>query len=135
MRVRPRRPAVSGFASLVLQGAAIVALGVDWLPAVVGGAVVIGLTAGWASVILSACFQRVIREDQLGRVSSMTMLSDYTLLPLATPFFGWLAATTSVTTTAALFGAGMALAGLWGASRPAIRAVLRPSVRSGTMEA
>ena len=69
-----------------------------------------------------------------GRVSSMTMLSDYTLLPLATPFFGWLAATTSVTTTAALFGAGMALAGLWGASRPAIRAVLRPSVRSGTME-
>jgi MFS family permease len=135
MRVRPRRPAVSGFASLVLQGAAIVALGVDWLPSVIGGAVVIGVTAGWASVILSACFQRVIREDQLGRVSSMTMLSDYTLLPLATPFFGWLAATTSVTTTAAVFGAGMALAGLWGASRPAIRAVLQPSVRSGTMEA
>ena len=135
MRVRPRRPAVSGFASLVLQGAAIVALGVDWLPATVGGATVIGLTAGWASVILSACFQRVIREDQIGRVSSMTMLSDYTLLPLATPFFGWLAATTSIATTAAVFGSGMVVAGLWGATRPVIRAVTQPSVRSGSMEA
>jgi MFS family permease len=123
MRVKPRRPAVSGFVSLVLQGAAIVALGLDWLPATIGGAVVIGLTAGWASVILSACFQRVIREDQIGRVSSMTMLSDYTLLPVATPFFGWLAATTSIPVTAAVFGVGMAVAGLWGASRPAIRAV------------
>ena len=135
MHVRPRRPAVSGFVSLVLQGGAIVALGVAWLPATLGGAVVIGLTSGWASVILSACFQRVVREDQLGRVSSMTMLSDYTLLPLATPFFGWLAATTSVTTTAAVFGACMAVAGLWSASRPVIRAVAQPSVRSGTMGA
>ncbi len=90
----------------------------------IGGAVVIGLTAGYASVSLSACFQKVIRGDQLGRVSSMTMLSDYTLLPLATPFFGWLAATTSIEFAAAAFGAGMVLAGLWGATRPAIRSVV-----------
>ena len=123
MRYRPRRPAVSGFVSLVGQGAAIVALGVAWLPAVIGGALVIGVTAGYASVILTACFQKVVRGDQLGRVSSMTMLADYTLLPLATPFFGWLAAVTSVGVTALFFGLGMVAAGCWGATRPVIRAV------------
>jgi hypothetical protein len=42
---------------------------------------------------------------------------------VATPLFGWLAATTSVTTTAAVFGACMVVAGAWGAARPVIRAV------------
>ena len=123
MRVRPRRPAVAGFLSLVLQGLAIAAIGIAWQPATLGGALTIGLTAGFASVVLSACFQRVVRGDQLGRVSSMTMLSDYTLLPLATPFFGWLAATTSVTTTALAFGVGMVALSAWGASRPTMRTV------------
>lgn len=123
MRVRPARPAVTGFLSLVLQGVAIVALGLPWLPATIAGAAVIGLTAGYASVILSACFQKVVRGDQLGRVSSMTMLADYTLLPMATPFFGWFAAVTSIPTAAAVFGVCMVAAGAWGASRPVIKAV------------
>jgi MFS family permease len=123
MHLRPRRPAVAGFLSLVLQGLAIVAIGIAWQPATLAGSLVIGLTAGFASVVLSACFQRVVRGDQLGRVSSMTMLSDYTLLPFATPFFGWLAATTSVTTAALAFGAGMVALSAWGASRPVMRTV------------
>ncbi len=123
MRTRPGRPAMWGFLALVAQGVGIAALGVAWLPGTIGGALLIGLTAGYASVTLNACFQRVIRGDQLGRVLSLTMLSDYTLLPVATPFFGWLAATTSVTTTAVLFGLGMVALSAWGASRPVIRAL------------
>jgi MFS family permease len=123
MRVRVRRSAVSGFLALVGQGAGIAGIGIGWLPAVLTGAALIGLTAGYASVQLSATFQRVIREDQLGRVQSLTMLSDFTLLPLATPVFGWLAASTSVATTALVFGLGMVGLSAWGASRPAIRAL------------
>jgi MFS family permease len=123
MRVRPRRAAVSGFLALVAQGVGIAAIGVGWLPGMLAGASLIGLTAGYASVQLSATFQRVVREDQLGRVQSLTMLSDFTLLPLATPVFGWLAASTSVATTAAVFGLGMMALSAWGASRPAIRAL------------
>ncbi len=100
MRLRPRRPAVSGFLALVVQGIGIAAIGIGWMPAMLAGAAVIGTTAGYASVLLSATFQQVIREDQLGRVQSLTMLSDYTLLPLATPLFGWLAAGTSIGATA-----------------------------------
>jgi hypothetical protein len=114
---------VSGFLALVGQGAGIAGIGIGWLPAVLTGAALIGLTAGYASVQLSATFQRVIREDQLGRVQSLTMLSDFTLLPLATPVFGWLAASTSVATTALVFGLGMVGLSAWGASRPAIRAL------------
>lgn len=114
---------MSGFLSLIAQGAAIAALGLPWLPATIGGALIIGVTAGWASVLISASFQRVVRGDQMGRVSSLTMLSDYSLMPLAMPLFGWLAATTSVITTSASFGAGMVLMGAWGASRPVIRSL------------
>jgi MFS family permease len=123
MRVRPRRSAVSGFLALVVQGAGIAGIGIGWLPGMLAGAALIGLTAGYASVQLSATFQRVVREDQLGRVQSLTMLSDFTLLPLATPVFGWLAAATSVATTALVFGLGMVALSAWGASRPAIRAL------------
>jgi MFS family permease len=123
MRVRPRRAAVSGFLALVAQGVGIAAVGVGWLPGMLAGATVIGLTAGYASVQLSATFQRVVLEDQLGRVQSLTMLSDFTLLPLATPVFGWLAASTTLTATTLLFGLGMMALSAWAASRPAIRAL------------
>jgi MFS transporter, DHA3 family, macrolide efflux protein len=131
MRSGIDRPARAGFAALALQGVAIGGVGVPLLPVMLAAAVLIGLTAGFASVQLSATFVRMVRPGQLGRVNSMTSLTDYTLLPLALPFFGWLAHTTSVTTAAFTFGLGMVLLSAYAGSRPVIRR-LRAEDHAGT---
>ena len=121
MRVRPRWPARAGFVALVVQGLGIAGTGVASRPVLVASAAAIGVTAGFASVLLSATFQRVVREEQLGRVGSLTMLSDYTLLPLATPLFGWLAHVAGLTVTALMFGLGMVVLSAWSGSRTVVR--------------
>jgi MFS transporter, DHA3 family, macrolide efflux protein len=121
IRWRPRRDAFLGFIVLLPQGAAIGVLGLPHLAAVVCAAVVIGISAGCASVLLSGAFQRSLDPAYLGRASSMTQLGDFALLPVMMPLLGWLAHATSVTIACAVFGAGMVLLSLWGTSRRALR--------------
>jgi hypothetical protein len=80
----------------------------------------IGVTSGLASVWLSATFQRTVASTHLGRVTSVLLLGDRTLVPVALPVFGALAAGASVLTASALFGAGMFALCLTLATRPAV---------------
>ncbi|MGN7947989.1 MFS transporter [Microbacterium sp. 22215] len=104
---RPRREAFAGFWALVVQGAGIIALG--WGPAwtVAIAAFVIGVTAGYASVLLSATFSATVDTAYLGRMGSITRLGDDCLMPLAMAGFGLLASTTAVWVPFALFGGTM----------------------------
>ncbi|MFJ4174205.1 MFS transporter [Microbacterium sp. NPDC089696] len=107
LRWRPRREAFAGFWALVVQGAAIVALGFGPAWTVAAAAFVVGVTAGYASVLLSATFAATVDTAYLGRMSSLTRLGDDCLMPLAMAAFGALAAVTSVGIPFALFGGAM----------------------------
>jgi len=104
---RPRREALAGFWALVVQGVGIIALG--WGPAwtVATAAFVIGATAGYASVLLSATFSATVDTAYLGRMGSITRLGDDCLMPVAMAGFGLLASITAVWVPFALFGGTM----------------------------
>lgn len=101
---RPRREALGGFWALVVQGAGIVLIGVGpmWLTG--AGCLIIGLTAGFASVLLSATFAATVDTSYLGRMSSITRLGDDVVMPLAMAVFGALAAATATWVAFAVFG-------------------------------
>lgn len=107
VRWRPRREALAGFWALVVQGAGIIALG--WGPAwtVASAAFIIGATAGYASVLLSATFAATVDTAYLGRMSSITRLGDDCLMPLAMAGFGILASLTALWVPFTLFGGAM----------------------------
>lgn len=104
---RPRREAFAGFWALVVQGAGIIALG--WGPAwsVAIAAFVIGATAGYASVLLSATFSATVDTAYLGRMGSITRLGDDCLMPLAMAMFGLLASSTALWVPFTVFGGAM----------------------------
>lgn len=122
-RWRPRREARAGFRALMLQGLAIVALG--WGPAWSVGvaAFVIGATAGYASVLLSATFSATVDTAYLGRMSSITRLGDDCLMPLAMAAFGLLASTTALWVPFALFGGAMTASMVAPLANPAFRSM------------
>ncbi len=101
---RPRHEALGGFKALVLQGAGIILIGMGpaWLTGI--GCLVIGLTAGFASVLLSATFAGTIDTAYLGRMSSITRLGDDVVMPLAMAAFGALAAATATWVAFTVFG-------------------------------
>ena len=107
---RPRREALGGFWALVVQGAGIILIGVGpmWLTGI--GCLVVGLTAGFASVLLSATFAATVNTAYLGRMSAITRLGDDVLMPLAMAAFGALAAATATWTAFVVFG--LALIGM-----------------------
>jgi MFS transporter, DHA3 family, macrolide efflux protein len=121
IRWRPTYAASTAFRMLVLQGVAIAAVGLGSRPTLVAAMVVLGFTAGAASVWLSATFIRVIDPSHLGRVSSVTSLGDMILLPLCVPIFGALAGDAGVLTATACFGLSMSLLCLWFATRRPLR--------------
>lgn len=123
MRRTPRRPALAGFGVLVLQGVGLALIGLPMRTSLLTAMLLVGLTAGLASVLLSATFQRVISPAHLGRVSSVAQLGDLALLPAATPLFGALAAATSIGVAALGFGIAMSLLCAICASRPEIRSL------------
>lgn len=130
-RWRPRREARAGFRALMLQGMAIVALG--WGPAWSVGvaAFVIGATAGYSSVLLSATFSATVDTAYLGRMSSITRLGDDCLMPLAMAAFGLLASTTALWVPFALFGGAMTASMVAPLANPAFRSMsLRTAVGS-----
>ena len=124
IRRQPTHGAAAGFRVLVVQGVAIAAVGIGWRPALVVAMLVLGLTAGAASVWLSAAFVRAIDASHLGRVSSVTSLGDMTLMPLSVPALGAVVRATDVLTATVLFGSAMAVLCLWFASRRAIRTLV-----------
>ena len=83
----------------------------------------LGVTAGLASVWLSAAFIATVDPAFLGRVSSVTTLGDLLVLPAALPLYGALAGWGGSATAAVTFGAGMAvLCGVL-AGRPELRRI------------
>ena len=106
-RWRPRHEARAGFWALVVQGAGIVALGWGPVWSVGTASFVIGATAGYASVLLSATFAATVDTAFLGRMSSITRLGDDCLMPLAMAGFGVLASATELWVPFALFGGAM----------------------------
>ncbi|MGF6821296.1 MFS family permease [Microbacterium sp. ZKA21] len=118
---RPRHEARGAFMALIVQGAGIVALGIG-SPVVVGaGALVIGLTAGFASALLSATFAATAAPDFLGRLGSILRLGDDCLMPAAMAAFGALAGILPLWTPFALYGGVMALLMIVPLSNPAFR--------------
>jgi len=99
----PRR----SFQLLVLQGLGLTAVGLPSRVALVAGMLLIGCTAGMASVWLSGSFQRIIAPSHLGRVSSVSQLGDLVLTPVTTPLFGLLAGASSVLLATTCFGMAM----------------------------
>ena len=117
IRWQPIAPARAGFAALVVQGMALAAIGIPTRVSLLAAMFTVGITAGAASVWLSGVFQRTITASHLGRVSSVTSLGDMSLIPLAVPVFGAIAAASSVLSAAILFGTAMSLLCLWFATR------------------
>lgn len=109
-RWRPRREARAGFAALIVQGIGIALLGIGpaWLVGV--GAFAIGVTAGYASVLLSATFAATVDPAYLGRMGSITRLGDDVLMPLGMAVFGLLASATAVWIPFLLYGVLLAVA-------------------------
>jgi MFS family permease len=104
---RPRHEARGGFWALVVQGAAIAALGFGPAWTVAAAAFAIGATAGYASVLLSATFSATVDTAYLGRMGAITRLGDDCLMPLAMAGFGALASATALWVPFTLFGGGM----------------------------
>jgi MFS family permease len=104
---RPRREALAGFWALVVQGAAIVALGFGPIWTVAAASFIVGSTAGYASVLLGATFSATVDTAYLGRMGSITRLGDDCLMPLAMAGFGALASAAGVWVPFALYGAAM----------------------------
>ncbi|MEO6511675.1 MAG: MFS transporter [Nocardioides sp.] len=120
IRWQPTYAAGYGFRVLVVQGLGLAAVGVPSIPAVVGGMVVVGVTAGMASVWLSGAFLKAVDPAYTGRVSSVTSLGDMTLMPLSMPVLGALAGATSVLTATLVFGLSMSVLCLFFATRRTI---------------
>ncbi|TWP37360.1 MFS transporter [Leekyejoonella antrihumi] len=126
IRWRPPRMAAAGFRALIVQGAAIALVGVSSRGTLLGAMLLLGLTAGLASVWLSSTFLLAIAPSHLGRVSSVNNLGDLMLLPLVTPAFAACAQLASVLAATVTCGAAMALLCAVFAMRPEIRSLRQP---------
>jgi MFS transporter, DHA3 family, macrolide efflux protein len=120
IRWQPTYAARNGFRVLVVQGIGLAAVGVATRPVVLLGMLTVGVTAGLASVWLSAAFLKAVNPAYTGRVSSVTSLGDMVLMPLSVPLLGAVAGATSVLTATAAFGLAMSLLCLWFGTRRAI---------------
>lgn len=123
VRWRPRREAIGAFWALVVQGIGIMALGIGSPVAVGIGCVVIGLTAGFASVLLGATFAATIAPDYLGRMSSITRLGDDCLMPLAMAAFGVLASVLPLWVPFTLYGGALVLLMIIPLRNPRLQAI------------
>lgn len=108
-RWRPRHEARAGFWALVVQGASIVVIGIAPVWGVGAAALSVGVTAGFASVLLSATFVATVDPLYLGRMGALTSLGDDVLMPLAMAAFGALASGTALWVPFALYGGAMML--------------------------
>lgn len=105
--IRVRHQVGAAYACLILQGIAYAGIAVGQPGVLYAAMGVMGLTAGLASVWLSATFVQVVDAAHLGRVASLSNLGDLLLVPLATPAFGALTARVGIETSPLVLAAGM----------------------------
>lgn len=120
VRWRPRRQARLGLGALVVQGLAIVVLAMPYRGGAAAACLVVGVTAGTASAVLSAVFVRSVAAEYLGRVSSILRLGDDVLMPVSMTVFGAVAAG-SLEAAFVLYGGAMAALMLATLRRPGVR--------------
>lgn len=121
IRWRSGHLAARGFWLLVVQGASLAVIGIPARATLLAAMFVVGVTAGTASVWISAVFQQTIAAGHLGRVSAVSQLGDLVFTPLTLPLFGVLVATTSVLTATISCGLAMSALCLLFAVHPEIR--------------
>jgi MFS family permease len=109
VRWRPRHEATGAFFALMVQGMAIIALGIGSQIVVGAGSLVIGLTAGFASALLGSTFAATAAPEYLGRLGSILRLGDDCLMPIAMAVFGLLAGILPLYVPFVLYGGAMAL--------------------------
>lgn len=121
--LRIRHQTTAAYTCLIIQGTAYTGIAIAHPVALHTAMGTIGLTAGLASVWLSAQFVQIVDASHLGRVASISNLGDLLLVPLATPAFGALTSHIGITTSPLLLAAGMMLVCSLILSRPDIRAI------------
>ncbi|HEY1487379.1 MAG TPA: hypothetical protein VGF84_14835, partial [Micromonosporaceae bacterium] len=126
MVVRPRRPLRFALALMFVQAAAVAAVGLLNFPGEVGAMLIVGITAGLASPLMSGTVQAVVDEEYLGRTSAVLSLADSGLMPIALAGFGALAGLTGLAIACATFGAAFALLMVFAITRPHIANITRP---------
>jgi len=123
---RPRRPVMFGLMLMFVQAAACAAVGVLNFPGEIVAMLVVGITAGLASPMLSGTVQATVAEQYLGRTSAVLGLADTGLAPLAFAGFGALAGAAGLATACAAFGLAFAALMVFAVTRPHL-ATLAPA--------
>ena len=123
IRWRPPHEAVVGFWLLVLQGIAIVGIGVGSAVTTAIACAVIGVTAGAASALLGAVFMATVDGTYLGRMSSILRLGDDVLMPVSMVCFGALVGAAGLGAACAAYGLAMAGLMVLPLTRPSIRQI------------
>jgi hypothetical protein len=94
---------------LLVQAAALAVAGAASYPGAVAATLGVGVTAGLASPLLEAAFQRTVAEDYLGRCGALVNLADAALVPPALVAFGVLAGSVGVAGACAASAGAFAL--------------------------
>lgn len=123
LRLQPSRQVVSAYLLLIAQGVAYAGIALDSQTWLLGSMVVIGSTAGCASVWLSAQFVVVVQPAYLGRVASVSSLGDLLLVPFAAPAFGALTSRVGISWSPLILALGMVTMCAAILARPDIRRV------------
>lgn len=96
--------ATYGLVSLAIQGLALVGIGFGNTWVSMACMIVVGFTAGIASISLGRELVTVTPSHLLGRASALTQGIDVVLTPVSFVFFGWVTQTLGTVTSAALYG-------------------------------
>ncbi len=123
MAYRPQRPVLFGLQPMFIQAAAVAAVGLLPYPWEVAAMLVVGVTAGLASPLLSGAVQAVAAEQFLGRTSAVLNIADTGLAPLALAGFGLLVSTSNLAAACLAFGFAFAVLMAFAISRPHLAAL------------
>ncbi len=123
MAHRPQRPVLFGLQLMFVQAAAVAAVGLLPYPGEVAAMLVVGVTAGLASPLLSGAVQAVVAEQFLGRTSAVLSIADTGLAPLALAGFGLLVSTSNLAAACLAFGFAFAVLMVFAVSRPHLAAL------------
>jgi MFS family permease len=120
IRVRPSRPARAGLLILIVQSAALSVIGFASYAGIVVAMATVGVTAGLASAFLSGAFMASVDGQYLGRMGSITSLTDNALMPVMMVAFASFAGAVSLTLGCVLLAVAFATLVTWSATRPDI---------------
>jgi MFS family permease len=118
--VRPVRPLRFALSLMFVQAAAVATVGVLNAPGEIVAMLIVGVTAGLASPLMSGTVTAMVDEEFLGRTSSVLSLGDTAGMPFALAGFGALAAATGLATACLAFGAAFAALMVFAITRPHI---------------